>query len=55
MFSALEAFVEDEGAVGVDAASTAPMTVNMTNVKLQAAATKGMPAKKVAGKLVAVK
>ena len=51
MFSAYEAFIDE---TGVDAASTAPMTVNMTNVKLQAA-TKGMPAKKVAGKLVAVK
>ncbi|MBP5562770.1 MAG: hypothetical protein J6X51_01900 [Bacteroidales bacterium] len=50
MFSAYEAFIDE---TGVDAASTAPMTVNMTNVKLQAA--KGMPAKKVAGKLVAVK
>lgn len=53
MFSAYEAFVADAGAVGVDAASTAPMTVNMTNIELTAA--KGMPSKKVVGKLVAVK
>ena len=53
MFSALEAFVASAGAVGVDAASTAPMTVNMTNIELTAA--KGKPSKKVAGKLVAVK
>ena len=53
MFSALEAFVQSAGAVGVDAASTAPMTVNMTNVELSA--TKGKPAKKVVGKLVAVR
>ncbi len=53
MFSALEAFVADAGAVGVDAASTAPMTVNITSVELSAS--KGKPAKKVVGKLVAVK
>ncbi len=53
MFSALEAFVASAGAVGVDAASTAPMTVKITNVELSAA--KGKPAKKVVGKLVAVK
>jgi len=50
MFSALEALVDG---VGIDAASTAPMTVNMTNINLTSA--KGTPAKKVAGKLVAVK
>ena len=53
MFSALEAFVPDAGAVGVDAASTAPMTVKMIQVDLSAA--KGKPSKKVVGKLVAVK
>lgn len=50
MFSAKEAFVDG---VGVDDATTAPMTVNITNVKLTSA--KNMPSKKVAGKLVAVK
>jgi len=51
MFSALEAFVDG---TGVDAATTAPMTVQMNAVELSAA--KGtMPAKKVVGKLVAVK
>ena len=53
MFSALEAFVQSAGAVGVDAATTAPMTVNITSVELSAS--KGKPAKKVVGKLVAVK
>ena len=53
MFSALEAFVASAGAVGVDAASTASMTVNINSVDMSAA--KGMPSKKVAGKLVAVK
>jgi hypothetical protein len=53
MFSALEAFVEDEGAVGVDAASTAPMTVDVINVKMSSA--KGDLKKNAAKKLVAVK
>ena len=53
MFSALEAFVESAGAVGVDAASTAPMTVNIIQIGLNSA--KGNPTKKVSGKLVAVK
>ena len=49
MFSALEAFVSSAGAVGVEAASTAPMTVNMINIELASA--KGTPTKKVVGKL----
>ena len=53
MFSALEAFVESYGAVGVDAAPTAPMVVKMVQVDLNAA--KGTPKKHVTGKLVAVK
>lgn len=56
MFSALEAFVEDEGAVGVDAASTAPMTVDVINVKMSSASSaKGDLKKNAAKKLVAVK
>ena len=50
MFNAYEAFVEE---TGVDAASTAPMTVNITNVALTAS--KGSLKKKGAKKLVAVK
>jgi hypothetical protein len=50
MFSAYEAFIDQ---TGVDAASTAPMVVKMVQVDLAAA--KGMPSKKVVGKLVAVK
>ena len=53
MFSALEAFVQSYGAVGVDAASTAPMVVKMVQVDLSAA--KGTPKKHVSGKLVAVR
>ena len=41
MFSALEAFVSSAGAVGVDAASTAPMTVNINNVSLVASGSGG--------------
>jgi hypothetical protein len=53
MFSALEAFVPDAGAVGVDAASTAPMTVKATNIELTAA--KGTLKKVGAKNLVAAK
>ena len=53
MFSALEAFVSSAGAVGVDAASTAPMTVKANNMKMTAA--KGSLKKVNSKKLVAVK
>ena len=52
MFSAYEAFIDQ---TGVDAAITAPMTVNINNVDLTPNNTKSMPSKKAAGKLVAVK
>ena len=50
MFNAYEAFVDE---TGVDAASTAPMTVNISNVTLTAA--KGSLKAKGAKKMVAVK
>ena len=55
MFSAYEAFVETGGAVGVDAASTAPMTETITNVTLTTQSAKGVALKHGAKKLVAVK
>lgn len=55
MFSALEAFVQSAGAVGVNAASTAPMTYEMNNLVMQVPNGKTTLSKKVSGKLVAVK
>lgn len=51
MFSALEAFVQSAGAVGVEAASTAPMTETITNVTLSTSS-KGVAIKHGAKKLV---
>lgn len=54
MFSALEAFVQSAGAVGVDAASTAPMTETISNVTLETSK-KGVVLKHGAKKLVVVR
>ena len=50
MFSALQAFVQDYGAVGVDAAPTAPMTETITQVSLENSS-KGVALKHGAKKL----
>jgi hypothetical protein len=52
MFSAVEALVDGEG---IENATTAPMTVNISNVSLTPNNSKAVASKKVVGKLVAAK